>query len=523
MLRGLRLVGLARDENWPATPEGDPAEAGADWVRDRLSGTRSSAVTLLCLDVDGGVCSWLTSPSANPAVVAALARQGAGLSDSARVGESPLDFYAADSFSSSIQPLEPPSANGTMLKLRPQRKAQPQDPHRMAVLGLTDVPARLLMDALDREGIPVESVASLWHVMAAAWDPSAPRTAAEQDPLEGQTASLTGVILADPQSSRLVWSWSRAGRLVVAGSMRLRTAAAETTALANPGDSAPMTVAYGAEEVSRLATEWLTWAAQLGQAPSRFVCILPDGEQAGGFGRAMGKAWPGASVDVVTSEDPVGATLKRAAGLLENSPVATDHPDPRAGLLDLSRRPGAQHRRMYVWWSGAIAAAAVVLGVLGFQLRSGAEKARAAAGEWRTQGLAVITQVAPDIKVAPGKSQYQTFKDQVQKAANEIKEPDRTEYAMPVMEELETISLVLGNNGYAIESVDLSTTGLPRFSVIVDKTKDAEDLLAALGRVSGSHVVDWNLNVKNKKEGDQDKIQASFSGQWVHAKQGGQR
>jgi hypothetical protein len=527
MLKALRLVGQTSEDQWPGDSASDgDIDSGAAWIKQRLAGTRdTSSLAMLCLDVEGGVCSWITSPSTTPSVVAALARQGgSAYSESlARPGTSAVEFYAADAFSSSVQPLSAPSANGAgTLLSRPKRTALPDEAHRLAVLAMSDVPARLLVDALDREGVPVDSVASLWHVMAAAWDPSAPRAGdAPRDPLVGETASLTSVILIDPQSARLIWCWSRSGRLLVAGSMRLRQAVADSAALANPGDSAPPAVLFGEEEVSRLATEWLTWAAQVNQAPSRFIGVMPDSALAAEFGRALGKAWPGASVDIVTNDDPVGATLKRTASLLDNSPLH-EEPDPRAGLLDLSRRPGSQHRRMYIWWSAAIAAAALALGVLGFQLNSAAASARAAASKWRDQGLAAIGQVFPDALVdRPGVNKYQAFKTEVERLEKKNRGLEGVEPAMPILEELETISLVVGNNGFSIESLDLDSKGTPRFTAIASKTQDAEDLLEALKRVSGSHVGDWTATYAPKKEGELTLIRGNYSGSWIKAKPAG--
>jgi hypothetical protein len=526
-LRGLRLVGQASEDSWPGET-GVPSEGvseGAAWIKQRLAGTRdTTSLALLCLDVEGGICSWLTSPSDNPALIATLARQGGAMAES-RAGAA-VEFYAPDGLSSSVQALNArPETNGSFSLLRraADRRAQgAQEAQRLAVLAMADVPARLLVDALDREGVPVDAVASLWHVMAASWDPAAPRPGAApaDSTLLGQTASLTAVVLADPQSSRLAWSWSRSGKLVVAGSMRLRQAVPETAALAQPDESAHPILQYGPEEVSRLTTEWLTWAAQLGQAPSRFVCILPEGDQSADLGRALGKAWPGAAVDVVTSQDPVGATLHRAADLLENTPVGAGESDAGAGMVDLSRRPGTQHRRMYVWWSAAIAAAALGMMLLGLQLRSAAAKSQNAATRWHDLASAAVTQVLPDAKDLPGKSKLQTFKEAVDKAERSATAPKRTEEAVPVLEELETISLVVGNNGYSIETIDLDSKGLPRFTVIANTTRDAEDLLDALKRVSGSRVTEWAGSYSPKKEGDQDKVRATFSGRWVLAKGG---
>jgi hypothetical protein len=515
----LRLVGQASDSVLAEMSDA-PFEDGAAWVKKELAGTRSTtSLAMLCLDVEGGVCSWLSSPSANPAVVAALARQGGSAESGARSGGSALEFYAGDAFSSSVQALDAREGNGAGVSIRKRterRKLNAGNTQRLAVLAIEDVPARLLMDAMDRQGVPVESVASLWHIMSAAWDPGTPRPGTgESDAIVAESAALTAVLVVDPASGRLLWSWSRAGRLVVAGSMRVRHGVVAPDAIVEEGAALPPAVLYGPEEVSRLATEWLSWAVQVGQAPSRFVCILPDAEQAGEFGRAVGTAWAGATVDVVTKDDPVGATLHRITNLLENTPLK-DEPDPRAGLVDLSRRPGRQHRRMYTWWSGAIAAGALVLTVLGWQLGRTAKDSDAAAKAWTEQGRAAIKEVFPEALVPrPGESPYKRFKDELDKQERAAKPLDHADAAMPVLEELETISLVLGNSGYAIESVDLDSKGLPRVTTVTASTRDAEDLLDALKRVSNSHVVDWTFTPSNKQEGEVTKVRATYTGRWA--------
>ena len=169
---------------------------------------------------------------------------------------------------------------------------------------------------------------------------------------------------------------------------------------------------------------------------------------------------------------------------------------------------------------GAIAAAAVLLTVLGVQLRSRGEAARGAADTWKKQGLAAMGQAFPDVLTdRPGVNKYVAFKAEVDRARKAREAPQRTEDAMPVLEEMETISLVVGNSGYAVESIELGA--VPRFSVIANSISDAENLLEAMKRVSGSHVVDWALNPSTKREGDVDKVRAQFSGRWAQANKPG--
>lgn len=514
-IRALRLVGHASDESWPAGGGAADADHAAQWVRSRLANLRSTnSLALLCLDVEGGVCSWLSAPAGNLAMVGAIARGGTLSGDadtSARANSSPIEFYAGDPYASSIQPLE--HANGHA----------PTEMRRLPVLAISDVPGRLLMDALDRVNISVEAAATLWHVMAHTWDPGAPRAGAPlTDAMAAHAdAPVSGVLMVDPDNSRLLWTWSQAGRLLVAGSMRLRRAPAETTALAEQDaeGAAPMTVAYGADDVSRLTVEWLSWAAQVGQVPTRLVCIVPDQAQAGAFGRALGQSWNGATVDVVVRPDPIGDTLTRAATVIENTPRATDD-DPQLALVELSSRPGRSHRRLYMWWSAAVVAGAVVLGIFGWQLQKNAGQSREAVATWVKQQDEAIGQVMPGAKagVGPENSVYNQLKNEVSRREKANALPGRNDNPMPILQELETLSLVIGNSGISLDAsqgqgIDIDSRGA-RVTVLTNTTSDAEALLEAFKRVSGSNLVDWTSNLSQRNEGEAVRVRGVYTAKW---------
>jgi hypothetical protein len=519
-LRSLRLVGQASDERWPEGAGAGDIEHGAAWVRARLSSLRSTdSLALLCLDVEGGVCSWITAPNGTPAMVAALARGGAlGPVDgeaTARSGSTPLDFYAGDGYSSTIQPLE--------------RAGVATESHRMPVLAIGDVPARLLMDALDRMNISVEAAATLWHVMAHVWDPGAPRASAPAVEVAdiSDTAPITAALIVDPENGRLLWTWSRAGRLLVAGSMRLRRGQAESTAIVEHGsdEASNSMLLYGADDIARLTVEWLSWGAQVGQAPSRIVCVMTDPSQAGAFGRALGQAWTGASVDVVIRPDPVGETLARAANILENTPGAVEE-DPQVELVELSSRPGRSHRRLYVWWAAAVMVGAILLAGLGWQLAGSAEQASTAAAAWREQQDKVIAQVMPGAKPGLGEQGglYSQLEKEVRTREKALQGPAKGDTPMPILEELETLSFVIGNNGLELESIDLDSRSGPRFTVLAPTTRDAEELGEALKRVSGSHVVEWTAQVQQPRTAGSEKVRGTYNGKWAAPKpEGGPR
>lgn len=502
-IRELRLVGQTTDQTYPAAPANNAeppapvtAEAGGAWLKQELSATRASgALTFLCLDVEGAACSWLTAPNTEPAVVAALARLGS--SDSAdgggqRVGAA-IGFFAPSPLDSSIQAI---TSNGHAARTRglfPARKkpAEGEDeshPSRLPVLALTDVPARLLIDALDRLGVAVESTASIWHALAIAWDPSWTSGPAG-DPLAAAAGAQTGAVIVVDPAGRLIWSWSRAGKLVVCGSMRVR--------LAQPAGSAgepaaPETPMFGREEVGRLTTEWLSWAAQVGAAPTRITCILPEGDAAGAseFGQALGKAWPGVAIDAALYADPIGVTLRRVAERLEQTP-ATAAPASATALLGLTQRRGRQHRALYVWSALAIVALAAALGLWAWQLSNHAADTKSAAGGIEGQWRTLVKQHFPDTGPTIGKTDPEREIEIETDRLNKIIRPAvRTEPTRPIMEELETLSMVLGNSGLALENVEL-TSQRARVVVVCENVQDAADLLEALRSVSGSHLGSW--------------------------------
>jgi hypothetical protein len=352
-IRRVRLVGPEVDHAWTApaedpgpAPSGAPGStpgllastrAAARWVSDQLDDIRE--LLAVCTDTDGGLCSWLSVPSADPSVVAAALRlapigggpAGAdgGLSAGLGSTDSPL---GAPGFGSerSIQALavaDPSSARSASLPTLTRKQPGQNVPahgsrQRLAVLSVPDAPVRVFLDELDRLKIEVHSVVSLWHAVAAAWAPGEGAAGFRRPGAAGANGSHDGpearviasdspaaaVVLIDPLG-RLVWSWSSEGELIAAGSMRLHTApqpvrsAFEPAAAPPPldaeipqggaeltlteggarrippgaGDFAPDSPALecGASDIGRLVMDWLAWSAQLGQSPERIICLGP--------------------------------------------------------------------------------------------------------------------------------------------------------------------------------------------------------------------------------------------------------
>lgn len=537
MLRSVRLVGQSTDETWPGRGEHGLAdgEAGieraASWVADALSQSRSAGrVEIICLDAEGSVCSWISSPSTESSVVATLARLGPSSNDAteetqtvAAEAVTPITFFAGDELESSIQPLVPrgtsrpheagQSNNGLAgIKSIASRvrsigsEAPEQQAERLAVLASVDLPARLFIDTLDRLGVSVGSVVSIWHAMSSAWDPASSLTAAAQhrsdegDQVVSEAAGAVAVVLIDP-AGRLLWSWSKQGALLAAGSMRLRQSHA-----AGDGERS---MQYGAGEASRLAAEWLSWSVQIGEAPRRVVCVTPprDDAAAGDFGEALAGAWAGSSVALVVQDDPIGATLSKLAASLEATPPPTEQPaDPCATLTDLTLRPGRKHRGMHMWQALFVTAASALIGVVAWQARDAAvEKQRAARvieAKWRDE----VGRIFPDaLKIVPGGlGPEKSLQEEIKRREKDLLPPDRAEIsrelARPVLEEFETLSLVIASNDYKIDAFDVSSAGVT-ITVQCNTNPQADAFEVALNRIGGSHIERWTCTPRDMDDG----------------------
>ncbi len=380
VVTGLRLAGRGGEERWTlpdqtegAAPTDDVALAAA-WLKSRLTHQgQAPIIDMLCTDPDGSLAGWISSPSDEPSVVNAVARQGGSASSPAgtdAVGPtgqpSLIAEYAGVAGESSIERLGPalavaPSSNGTGKAARSGRGSarSAASPQRLAVLAHADAVIRLLIDELDRLGVEVRATCSLWHALSMVWDPASPGAGGASDE-DARSAPVTAVVIATPDG-RLVWSWSRGGRLEAAGSMRVRATHPMTPA---PGAIAEASrtggfsgraatedrprLHFGGPEASRLCAEWLAWGLQLGLSPSRVIAALPeaDASSAASFGEAVGRTWPGVTVDAALHDDPLSATLSRLAERIDEAPRAVE--GAGAALRGLSARPVAAHRLMHV-------------------------------------------------------------------------------------------------------------------------------------------------------------------------------
>ncbi len=541
-VRQARLIGQGVDDRWsdPA-PEGAPEQgvdafevgslsirACAAWAAQSLAPTRAAGrIEMLCLDDRGSVCSWVSTPSLEPGAVASIARLGtsAPVDDAVGAGQGAvLTYFAGDPLDSTVQPLaggeplESPGENGergslwSRWRAGGRRGAGAATVERIAVMAGVDAPARLLLDALDDQGVEVGQVASVWHALAQAWDPGSPLNAgAARDGADvaEDTPSTAVVVLAagaPGEASRLLWAWSRAGRVLAAGSLRVARRADGSTPLVGP---------TGGGIVSRLAADWMAWSLQIGEAPRRVVGVVSDAS-AGQFGTELAQAWNGATVDLALDDDPLGATFARLAAALEGTP-ATARPELDAArtLLDLSTRPGRAHRRLYGWATALVFAASAVTGVIAWQIGGSAAHTKAAAAKYRQGWAGKVDMVVPGAMTRP-LGPKATLQDEVAKRRRDILPP--VEAAMPILDELETISMVLQGADATLESLELNTGDVVRMTVQGKDVATVEGLERALNAIAGSHAA-YRAQIE-RREG-QGGLRARITGTW--APSGGQR
>lgn len=510
-IRSLRLVNErlsgSADQSWAARSDAQPddsselatavADIAAAWIAERLTSPEQSTpdLSLLCVDVEGSLCSWLSTPSTDLKTVETLARQvPTADSDAGSAPLTPLAHFAQSPLDASVQPLGPDAA---LPATPPSKRGVVAPSKRIPVLVSADTPARLLLDALDSRNVRVHRVTSLWQGLAAAWD--APPAG---DP--GLTAAATvATVLIDPVG-RIVWSWSIRGTLLAAGTLRLPILR---------DDSGVETVAPAPDHAARLCAEWLSWSAQLGSGPTRITIIAPeDAPSAATFGESLTKLWKGATADFVTAPDPLLATLKRLAAQVEvGSGVARPAAD---ALASLEQRPGSMHRSSHVWVAAGVGALALALFVLAFRLSRDGSASDAASAAYREQWTKLVENAVPGAMNSLD-GPLMALQDEVDKKEKDFKPPERVELALPILQELETLSMVLGSGEIQLDELDLdSGQNVVRLRVTAASTERAEEIREALRAIGGSNIVNWSEPQYPPNAQPGQKLAVTYLGNW---------
>jgi len=460
-IRSATLIGQRTTERWEAEPGSDALSAEqavldtAEWIRDRLSETRSAKrLDTLCLDIDGAACSWIRGRDAETELIRS-AIDGAG----AEIDED--DLHGGHSTAGIAERLP---ALGRELDV--DVLGTPDASGRAAVLAAPDAPARLLLDRLDALGVRVGRVVTLWHTIAEAWDPGAHR-ASESDHagIVATDHPPAAVVLIDPESGRLIWSWSRQGELIACGSMRVRRLRSEKH------ESHAEVLEH---DIARLAGDWLGWSAQLGVCPTRVVVVgnpAPGGMSPGEIGRALTRAWGGSMADLIPSEDPIGDTLGKT---LDVRPINAFQP--------LAERPTRSHRAAYRWLAVVLLIAAACVAGLGVGLFNRASGTKDVITQVNQERMDALNAVAPELVLDPFPAQRLSERIAVlQRRTGDLD----VDAPRPIMSELETISLVLAIPGVSVDLIEVLDT-LVTIKVRVREIGEGERLDQALNSIGGS-------------------------------------
>ncbi|MGV6815263.1 MAG: hypothetical protein ACWA5W_09695 [Phycisphaerales bacterium] len=515
-LRGVRLIGPHTNDSWSASPSNDPTLANesirscAAWIRDRLANMdKSKSLGVVCLDADGGVCSWVKPEDADEAV---------------------LDEAISDQSSDEDRDeLEPETHTGLAerfpklpmeVSFEQLSSEQTSVGSRIAMMGIPDIPGRLIKDQLDSMGIVTGCFTTVWHAMAYVWDSSDRLGSHDSQRIVASDTPISASIVLDGDAGRLLWTWSRSGELIAAGSARVQT----TTRNDDHTNQSHPSAKVRPEDIARLCSDWLGWSSQLGVSPSRVVIVghpadesvgstlppspsesenqhadRPAGLDAAQIGMHISKAWPEATVDLIEHEDPIGETLRQLS--------LKDRLDGLKPLSSLNDRPGRSHRSMYRWAGFALLMISAMFGFLAYQLFVQGQAIGSQRAQVETQRIAALDQYDPQLVTSPIPTMdLQAKLAQIRKSQG----PLRITRAKPILEELDTISYIFGIPGIEIDTIRLNnTTG--SVTIRVDEIAQAEQINQSLSAIAGSHLR-WNQMVPKNKG---TKIEASFTARWI--------
>lgn len=592
MLIKARLIGPGVDRVWAADDAGGSAagegglalrgvKSASSWLVNALDAAGEKRLAALCIDVDGSSCSWLTAPDASPRVVQTLLNQaathaegdGASLVGAAAAAvhvKSETSVQALAVNAPAVRGVKSPAAGGS----RGGRGSKPlPDRKRLAVLAMADAPVRVMEDELDKAGYEVRQTLSLWHALCRSWDPGAP---APDAPLESDGDAAietlpTAVLLVDPDAQRLVWAWSRAGRLISGGVFRLRAIPrAQTNGTTNtlqaPGTSGggrrfgpgaggaggraglpDHAVVVGQAEAGRLVLEWLAWSAELGQSPRRVVCIAPPpegvsvdplddptglarhehtlGHAANGtvvqpalsLAELLSRAWPGATIDVGHDPDPLGLTLARLSERVGSSTSKhgeSEPDDPRYSLTALSSRACRADRSKMMWAAGALLALAVLVGALGWRVGRASSTAAESVSKAAADRNALLKELEPLI------ANIMLERNKLDRISNETEllrrgVEDIGEGYPIFLETLRVVSALEGAKDVKVDVLSISTVGSVR--LIVPNEQAGPAIFEKLQSIKGDMV--WTFSSPPPRNANEPR-RVNFQGQWPERRAG---
>ncbi len=499
------LTGERLEESW--TPDAsmgvsDRPRAAARWVSQIVTNHAERALALVCLDASGSFVSWTRPTTRDAKIIETVIRQSDGES-LVGVGADLASFEDASMGEGLVGP-DLASPGGGVFQVVLDDEPDGDMMSRAAVLAVRDPAAGLFLDELDALGVRVHAVDSIWHLIAAAWDPSTPlrEHADEGELIVASDAPLSAVCVLDAEG-KLVWSWTRGGRLVAAGQIRV------------PARDGSVHLREGS--LARLNADWLAWSSQLGEAPRRVVFIASRGAgddsellSAQMIRDGLAKALPLATVDLALVEDALGETCRRVAGY--RGEAISPPTDPSRSLVALANRPSRAHRGMHRWLAISLLALGVLAAAVAGTLLDQASEYRAGAMAFREE-LARVYQSSNTSEPASGMSAVTKLQEMVADAEQKRDEDDNITAPRPVLEELDTVLFVLSlyyDQGLELEHLDLGGGILTnRVVVSVAETSVYEELISSLNSMDSA--IDWGQpSVRNRR----NRIEVTLTGSW---------
>lgn len=384
-LSSVMLVTDSSSEQWsaPSLPESPDAHVlreriseASRWVAQQPSVRRR--INAAVLDISDATCRWVQSPSAAAPVVAATLRSQTE-EWSARLplgGLEPIidELPTTRSFEFIRSRLESRAAKERFIDkpIDATNTSATESGARMAVLIMPDALVRLWLDRMDRSGIAVDSVLSLWHALALAWGDS-------------EETGTRAILLVDGEG-RIAWAWATGTRLIVGGSLQLERP--------DTGEATPPHRHRAESAAQRISLDWVTWSAQLGVAPDDLLVIAAAGDPlAEDLLAALSQRWDGLPARQTRSDHPLRETVARAGAAIRSTPRSER--GPRRCLSRLSSRPTRATRRRYLAMSFSLVLIAASIVALGYRLSEEGQERRSQAAEVRSETLELVSEAVP--------------------------------------------------------------------------------------------------------------------------------
>lgn len=338
-----RLFGDGFESRWTAPPltgtDEDLRERSADaadiasrarelaaWIANHNSVRRR--IDALVVEVGASTCFWVRAASVAPPVVQAAIQQQRE------------ELLA-----------EMPIGTPELLHAEPR----PDSGVELTAIWSPDAPARLLLEHLDRRSVRVDRACSLWHALACA-----------QPGPEGQVRA--DVLVED---DRVVWTWSRDGRLLTAGVVAAAPGAPDRWS-------------------ARVAIDWTSWSAQLGIAPATVMVHAEEGSEAR---EALARHW--SSMPIGEPARPI--TIADACNAAADLPPHTPEEPPGQRLIALSSRPARSTRMRYRLIAASLALLAVGIVGAGYRMAGAAETWITRSAELREAVIERVKAEHPDL------------------------------------------------------------------------------------------------------------------------------